>query len=138
MKMQIETHPNRCVRTFRSEETPLSQSNRTFFFDAPLPSFLREPEIRHFRLIGAVGERLVRALCWIPGVSQVFLNEHYVLVILRENSNLPWGNLEPKMFNAFNQAFPSTNFEWSFMPAPASAASTSASVPALDSVPAAE
>lgn len=108
MDIQVTTSPNPAVRTFYSTEVPLSESSQLHYFRAPLPGFLPEEYVRQFRLIRTKGEALVRALCLIPGVSEIFLDEDRVTVIIRENGNLRWAELEPQIAGAFQSVFPET------------------------------
>ncbi len=104
MDIQVTTSPNPFVRTYYSD-VPLSESWQMHYFRAPLPNFLPDKDIRQFRLIGAKGERLVRLLCLIPGVSEVFLDNDHVSVIIRENGNLRWETLDPQIADAFQPVF---------------------------------
>lgn len=115
MEISIVRHPNPFAQSFYSKEVDLSESGQILFFRAPLPSQPREGDFRKFRLTGATGEALVRELCQIPGVTQVFLSHDHFTVLIRDNGNLSWRDLEPNIFRAFGKVFPSEGlFEWRY------------------------
>ena len=110
MQVRIEVPPSSRTRVFHSS-LPLSAHHQSWAFGVPLPARYEECYFRKAELIGPTGERLVQVLCSEPGVSDVILHPDSVTVILRENTNLAWDQVQPYVTAAFHLAFPNESIE---------------------------
>ena len=110
MNIVVVTHPNPFALTFHSEEGEFSKSFRTHNFQAPVPED-RIPEkiFRELNMIGELGERLVRGVCLVPGVSEVSLSEDEMLVVTRQNSALSRDAVKSQIAEVIQGIFPGAN-----------------------------